>query len=80
MIQEIVHNRGRNLDPEDWLTLASQALRRVDKNLFERFFTVLKRVVRTKWALVLKRRVVLRVPSYNEGVIGHIQAVLRRKI
>ena len=34
LVQEVVYNKGRSLDPEDGLTLASQALRRVEKNLF----------------------------------------------
>ena len=51
--------------PKEGLTMVCAIIQHTEPKIFDRFFIVIRRVLRKKWALPLLRRLVIRVATYG---------------
>ena len=80
MLYDIINVRGSTLTPKDGLGLASRALGRSEASAFEKFFTILRRILTHQWGLLLLRRVVVRIPTCNENLLTLYETLIKKLI
>ena len=76
-IQDIVNAQGQGYSAEHALALATEAAGHVGHKLFERFFHCVQNLAKAESGIPLSRRLLVRIPCYDEQVIQQVQYVLK---
>ena len=79
-IQDIVNAQGQGYSAEHALALATEAVGHVGQKLFERFFHCVQILAKAEWGIPLSRRMLGKIPCYDEEVIKQVQYVLKRSL
>ena len=58
--------------------MACAIIQHTEPKIFDRFFTVLRRVLKRKRALPLLRRIVIRVPTYDTHIISSCRHAMKK--
>ena len=69
LIQDVVNSQARTFSADELVSLAADCAGHVEVPLFERFFNLPRQKARAQWGFILKRRVVIRVPTYDVHTI-----------
>ena len=80
LINHLVWSGNENFCREEGLTLACSIIQHTEPKAFDRFFTVLRRVLKRKWALPLLRRIVITVPTYDTHIIASCRHAIKNMI
>ena len=80
VLGNLVWQENSNFTPDEGLTLATAVVSHADTKLFDRFFSMLRRVIKTHWSLPLLRRLLFRVPSYEDSILKACRSSIKRTI
>ena len=69
LILDVVNSQARTFSADELVSLATDCCGHVEVSLFERFFNLTRQKARAQWGFILKRRVVIRVPTYDVHTI-----------
>ena len=79
-IQDILNAQGQGYSAEHALALATEAMGHVGHELFVCFFHCVQNLAKAAWGIPLSRRVLIRIPCYDEQVIKEVQYTLKRSL
>ena len=79
-IQDIVNAQGQGYSAEHALALATEAVGHVGHKLFECFFHCVQNLAKAEWGIPPSRRLLVRIPCYDEQVIKQVQYTLKRSL
>ena len=80
IIMDLINGKSEKLGPGDLLIVASRCVSQCEPCLFEKFFSIVRKKSKSVWGVVLKRRIVIRIPSYSIVVSSQIRDIMAQTI
>ena len=80
MVLDVLNGKAHALDAKAMLTISTRCVSHCDPPLFEKLFSLTKKKVKLEWCLILRRRIVLRIPSYSPAIIKQVRDIVHSTI
>ena len=74
LLQDITNSQGRGQHAHELLSLACEAVGHVGPKLFDNFFTLVRNCVKKQLGFLLRRRYVVRIPTYDGHILRMVQS------
>ena len=74
LLQDITNSQGRGHHAHELLSLACEAVGHVGPELFDNFFTLVRNCVKKQLGFLLRRRYVVRIPTYDGHILRMVQS------